>query len=452
MKEEQIDELVKSKLEEKAFRYRPAYWHHAEAMIIAHRGGSAAFWTLGKIIGISAAAITTLAAGGYLYFAKPDKQMLNQTTTITSATAANPNQNITEINKTNTHSNSQAVVNDSKADANNVQGNVDHAVTMPEAKAQQTSKRAELNKENEAYSALTSSIKEKNSTSTPAKHKSIRNEQLISEPREPEMASNTGTSIGNPEEVERFNFTPVSNKSNIELMMNRSFTFTNLAAASINIPEFTPADLGKITRPAPKPQKAKANLNIAIEAGANSFNSMFASNSLGYMGGIKLYIDLGSRISLTTYGQYNRVNQSLPNREYTYAYYDFGPKLDRTTIKTKSFDYATVGTGVLYHVSTRQSIGAGLQLATLINSTEEVSKYSDESKKTTTTTESGYSSVFNEQDLQVSITYQYRLSQHIALSGSLIQGLSDVTNNISFQSNHTHTNTGFQITVQYLVR
>ena len=404
MKDEQIDELFRNKLVKKNHKFKLAYWHHLEAILIAQRGfggsAGAGIWGAGKMILISAAVAVIGVGAAYTYFSdSPNKATKPQITSIAPTTIANE-----EINT--------------------------------QAKTENSS-------------AIETSISTTNNTQKIAIEKTEKT-KLLSNEVQSIQSSNSSVSNNQNHLEELESWVPIESNW-ITILDSKSFEWKYIAVGLQSHVVSTTSSIA--TRPNPVKKTCAIGWNIALEAGANSFNQPFENTSISYFAGFRTYLHLGSRLSLFSTMHFENINQKLPQREYITTYSDFGgTHSTKTTVNTTALQYGIVGLNALYQVYRNHSIGAGIQYAYLINSNDEIISYNELGKIITNKNESGYSSVFKQNDIQLCVLYQYRVSKKLASSISYVSGLSDLSDNTAFKSDLIHSNSGLKVGIQYFIK
>lgn len=404
MKDEQIDELFRNKLVKKNHKFKLAYWHHLEAILIAQRGfggsAGAGIWGAGKTILISAAVAVIGVGAAYTYFSdSPNKATKPQITSIAPTTIANE-----EINT--------------------------------QAKTENSS-------------AIETSISTTNNTQKIAIEKTEKT-KLLSNEVQSIQSSNSSVSNNQNHLEELESWVPIESNW-ITILDSKSFEWKYIAVGLQSHVVSTTSSIA--TRPNPVKKTCAIGWNIALEAGANSFNQAFDNNSFSYFAGLRTYLHVGSRFSGLLALHYEDIKQNVPHREYITIYSDFsGTHSTKTTVNTNALQYASIGLHTLYHAYKNHSIGAGIQYAYLINSNDDLIEYDEFGKVISNKNTSGYRKVFNQNDIQISASYQYRLSKKVTSSISYLAGLKDITDNIAFKSNDIYTNSGVKLGIQYFIK
>lgn len=399
MTDKEIDNLVKQKLAQQTFEFDDAYWQKAAALIDADRANSNKLAWLKYAFYFGAIGIFTLM-GWFLLENTKANEFKQQAENVIESNG---------VNKPNIIEDKQLNIVENLATKHLepvIEKSVENAVITPENKS--------------------NSLIEKSVSTT--------NYNIESK----EMTDLTESEIINSE-IEEFNF--IDNKS-VQLLgveiMNPAFDFKNI-------------DFVKSPNNYHKNSSISTFLNASLEAGTNSFNNSFASNSFGYFVGGRLYFDIG-KLSFNTNFHFENINQNLATRTYTNKVYDFNSITEITTIKNKSIDYAIIGLNAMYPVYRNHSLGLGIQYAQLIQSNDLLSVYNLENNTNTNKNTNDYSSVLNKNDWQLTFSYQNRFTKHFAINTTCVFGLNDITKNSRITNNKEDYNSGFKLGLQYIIK
>lgn len=187
--------------------------------------------------------------------------------------------------------------------------------------------------------------------------------------------------------------------------------------------------------------------NASIEAGANSFNNAFSANSFGYYVGGRLYFDIG-KFSINTNLHYENINQNLEARSVINKTYDFTSNTITTAIKNQSIEYAIIGLNALYPIYKNQSLGIGVQYAQLVKTNDLFTTNNLESNLITNKKTENYSSGISKNDIQFTFNYQFRFAKHLAVNATYVYGLNEV----STINNNRYQNQGIKLGLQYIIK
>ncbi|MES2654643.1 MAG: outer membrane beta-barrel protein [Bacteroidota bacterium] len=409
MTDKDLDNLVKNKLDSKEFAYEDAYWEHAEALLIAQRRvQKSAFWN--KQIFYA----STIALLGLLSWFL----VSNKTKTTTPATLA-----LQETKLPNTvivpEANTQAVISNTNPANPSTNNNNEHQEANQPVIAANTHNNNNVVAENNTLKPSPIATQTANS---PIENNSLLGEELV---------------VTAPEQEENYLTQKAVNTLQVAVT---DLTFENKNYTFLAKPE-----------PAIKRSSVISQFNASAEVGVNSFNNTFASNSLGYFVGGRLYLDFG-KLSFNTNLHFEQINQNTDSREYINKQYDFSSETKQTNITNQSIQYAIIGLNAMYPVYKNHSLGLGVQMAQLLQSNDKITTVNLENNTTNNVNASGYSSVLNKTDWQLSLNYQYRFTKNIALGVSYIYGLNDISKNEAFNTNKADYNKGLKLGIQYILK
>jgi hypothetical protein len=218
----------------------------------------------------------------------------------------------------------------------------------------------------------------------------------------------------------------------------------NLLAPSF---DFTQIDFIKSPINYKNSSKLNSYFNASLEAGTNSFNNTFSTNSFGYYVGGRLYFDIG-KFSLNTNLHYENINQNLAPREIINKTYDFTSNTTKTSIKNQSIDYAIIGLNAMYPVYKNHSIGMGFQYVQLIKTNDLFTTQNLENNTIINKSTNNYSNGINKSDIQFTLNYQYRFAKHLAVNATYVYGLNDVSTN----ETANYKNRGVKLGLQYIIK
>lgn len=407
MTDKDLDNLIKNKLYSKEFAYEDAYWEHAEALLIAQRRvQKSAFW--GKQVFYA----STIALLGLLsWFLVSNKtQSASQALALQETTLPNT----VTVPEVNTQA---ATTNNTNTSTNNNQQQENNQPATTQANTNNNNNKSEEN-----------NIRSKtNPVATQTADVDIENNNTLTE-------ENIITAAQQEE-----NFLTQKSVNSLQVTY-ADLSFENKNYTFLSKPE-----------PAIKSSSIISQFNASAEVGVNSFNNAFASNSLGYFVGGRLYLDFG-KLSFNTNLHFEQINQNTDSRNYINKQYDFSSETNQTTITNQSIQYAIIGLNALYPVYKNHSLGLGVQMAQLIQSNDKITTLNVENNTTNSIYASGYSSVLNKTDWQLSLSYQYRFTKNIAFGVSYIYGLNDISKNEAFHSNKADYNKGLKLGIQYILK
>ncbi len=400
MTDKELDNLVKQKLAQQQFEYNDAYWQKAAALIDADRANSNKLAWLKYAFYIGAIGIFTLMSWFLLSNTKTNVYTQKTENVIENKNIVQPNH--LEENKSNTHSNviSTPSLLESTIESNQIKP----AITQ---RSNSNNFENETNDEN----------------------------NLIAENKKTDLDESIILNTENEE---------------IDLISNKSL---QLVIYELTNPVFDFKNINFIKSPENfhKNNNISTYLNASFEAGTNTFNNAFSSNSFGYYVGGRIYFDVG-KVSFNSNIHFENINQNLGARTYTNKNYDFNSITAITSIKNKSIDYVIIGLNAMYPVYKNNSLGIGIQYAQMIQTNDLMSIYNVENNTKTNQNTNNYSSVLNKNDWQFTCNYQNRFAKHLAINASYVFGLNDITNNQVLLNNKIDNNSGFKLGLQYIIK
>lgn len=187
--------------------------------------------------------------------------------------------------------------------------------------------------------------------------------------------------------------------------------------------------------------------NASIEAGTNSFNNTMATNSFGYFVGGRLYFDIG-KFSFNSNLHYENINQNLDARNVINKTYDFTSYTTTTTIKNQSIDYAIIGLNLMYPIFKNHGLGVGVQYAQLVKTNDLFTTNNLENNTITNKKTENYSTGISKNDIQFTFNYQFRFAKHLAVNATYVYGLNEV----STINNNKYKNQGIKLGLQYIIK
>lgn len=400
MTDKELDNLVKQKLAQQQFEYNDAYWQKAAALIDADRANSNKLAWLKYAFYIGAIGIFTLMSWFLLSNTKTNVYTQKTENVIENKNIVQPNH--LEENKSNTHSNviSTPSLLESTIESNQIKP----AITQ---RSNSNNFENETNDEN----------------------------NLIAENKKTDLDESIILNTENEE---------------IDLISNKSL---QLVIYELTNPVFDFKNINFIKSPENfhKNNNISTYLNASFEAGTNTFNNAFSSNSFGYYVCGRIYFDVG-KVSFNSNIHFENINQNLGARTYTNKNYDFNSITAITSIKNKSIDYVIIGLNAMYPVYKNNSLGIGIQYAQMIQTNDLMSIYNVENNTKTNQNTNNYSSVLNKNDWQFTCNYQNRFAKHLAINASYVFGLNDITNNQVLLNNKIDNNSGFKLGLQYIIK
>lgn len=179
----------------------------------------------------------------------------------------------------------------------------------------------------------------------------------------------------------------------------------------------------------------------------NGFNPVVGFNYYNYLND-KLAVSLGAQYTLVN----NLNNYSNTSKKITR--YTFGEEGQVTIITPQKIHYLLVPIKLNYFLDTLNSFGIGFNAAYLLTvggtmETYDVHLNKKENYKSGKV--NGYTEGFNTFDTQVSVFYHRRLYKNWGVAAEVFFGLSDIKNDLFFNSALKERNKGVKLTLTYTV-
>lgn len=402
MTDNELDNLIKNKLNNQTFEYEDTYWQQAEKMIDAQRFENKKLVWYKSAFYVAVATVFALLG----WFLVENNKI---TSPKTSLNGNNKNAQMPQIELNSSAISSQPKASESKLSVNsNSINNKENSILV------------ESN--NNTKTLRTAKDKLQNIETFLGEELSIKNEAMTTE-----------------------NIV-INNEVMVDVLQgkNAQKISLNLLAPSF---DFTQIDFIKSPINYKNSSKLNSYFNASLEAGTNSFNNTFSTNSFGYYVGGRLYFDIG-KFSLNTNLHYENINQNLAPREIINKTYDFTSNTTKTSIKNQSIDYAIIGLNAMYPVYKNHSIGMGFQYAQLIKTNDLFTTQNLENNTIINKSTNNYSNGINKSDIQFTLNYQYRFAKHLAVNATYVYGLNDVSTN----ETANYKNRGVKLGLQYIIK
>jgi hypothetical protein len=402
MTDNELDNLIKNKLNNQTFEYEDTYWQQAEKMIDAQRFENKKLVWYKSAFYVAVATVFALLG----WFLVENNKI---TSPKTSLNGNNKNAQMPQIELNSSAISSQPKASESKLSVNsNSINNKENSILV------------ESN--NNTKTLRTAKDKLQNIETFLGEELSIKNEAMTTE-----------------------NIV-INNEVMVDVLQgkNAQKISLNLLAPSF---DFTQIDFIKSPINYKNSSKLNSYFNASLEAGTNSFNNTFSTNSFGYYVGGRLYFDIG-KFSLNTNLHYENINQNLAPREIINKTYDFTSNTTKTSIKNQSIDYAIIGLNAMYPVYKNHSIGMGFQYVQLIKTNDLFTTQNLENNTIINKSTNNYSNGINKSDIQFTLNYQYRFAKHLAVNATYVYGLNDVSTN----ETANYKNRGVKLGLQYIIK
>jgi hypothetical protein len=402
MTDNELDNLIKNKLNDQTFEYEDSYWHQAEKMIDAQR-----FETKKLVWYKSAFYVAVGTVFALLGWFLVENYKITSPKTALNGNTENSQMPQLELNSSTISSQPKASEFELSINSNSINN-------------KENSTLVELN--NDTKIIRTAKDKLQNIETFLGDELSIKNEAMTTE-----------------------NIV-INNEVMVDVLQgkNAQKISLNLLAPSF---DFTQIDFIKSPINYKNSSKLNSYFNASLEAGTNSFNNTFSTNSFGYYVGGRLYFDIG-KFSLNTNLHYENINQNLAPREIINKTYDFTSNTTKTSIKNQSIDYAIIGLNAMYPVYKNHSIGMGFQYAQLIKTNDLFTTQNLENNTLINKSTNNYSNGINKSDIQFTLNYQYRFAKHLAVNATYVYGLNDVSTN----ETANYKNRGVKLGLQYIIK
>lgn len=405
MTDNELDNLIKNKLNNQTFEYEDSYWQQAEKMIDAQR------FETQKLVWYKSAfyvAITSVFALLGWFLIENNK--------ITSPKTA---------------------INTNTENAQMLQLELKSSAKFSQPKAAQANKSVNSNSINSKENSILVESNDKNNDTKiirTAKNKLQNNVPIL------------GNDLTTKNEAITIENVSINNEVIVDVLQSKNAQQISL---SLLAPAFDFTQIDFIKSPINYKNNSKLNsyFNASLEAGTNSFNNTFSTNSFGYYVGGRLYYDIG-KLSLNTNLHYENMNQNLVPREIVNKTYDFTSNTTKTVIKNQSIDYAIIGLNAMYPVYKNHSIGIGFQYARLIKTNDLFTTQNLENNTIINKSTNNYSNGINKYDIQFTLNYQFRFTKHLAVNAAYVYGLNDVSTN----ETANYKNRGVKLGLQYIIK
>ncbi|MBX3162860.1 MAG: hypothetical protein KF900_00105 [Bacteroidetes bacterium] len=179
----------------------------------------------------------------------------------------------------------------------------------------------------------------------------------------------------------------------------------------------------------------------------NGFNPVVGFNYYNYLNE-KLALSLGAQYtSVNNLSNYNNTSKKTTR-------YSFGEESQVTVITPQKVHYLLVPIKLHYFLDSSNSFGAGFNAAYLLTVGGTMEIYDvrlNKQENYKSGKVNGYTEGFNTFDTQVSVFYRRRLHKNIGVVAELFYGISDIKNNLFFNSSVKEKNKGLKLTLTYTV-
>ncbi len=405
MTDNELDNLIKNKLNSQTFEYKDAYWLQAEKMIDAQRFETKKLVWFKSAFYAAIAAIFTLLGWFLVENNKITSPKMAVKTTNEIPQSVQP-----ELKNSADYTQPKIVDNNLNTVSENTGNEVNNSI-------------------------VSSKVKFNNNKNYKATKNKLQPKVFI-----------MNSDLSNKEDVINDENISFNNEVTVGVLESKNAQQIDFNLLSPTF-DFTQIDFIKSPINYKNSSKLSSYFNASLEAGTNSFNNAFSANSFGYYVGGRLYFDIG-KFSLNTNLHYENMYQNLAPREIINKTYDFTSNTTTTTIKNQSIDYAIIGLNAMYPVYRNHSFGAGVQYALLVKTNDLFTTRNLESNTTVNENTNNYSAGINKSDIQLTLNYQFRFAKHLAINAAYVYGL----NNVSTTETAKYNNQGIKLGLQYIIK
>ncbi len=409
MEKDELDSLLKSKLENNGIPFKESYWIAAQQILIDKRKESKRiYWfflpSLLVLTGIF------MYAGNYFTFSvattnTSDKQSL----AITGNSITNDvNQNNNLQNKKNQNTENTSINNLADKSSNQTESiskQVDSNINQKENKI------THLSENTNTSSPLTTSINQNIND--------IDDDNLQAEPKVESLSNQT------------------QENSKFPLLIN-SLQFTGFKINSNKNPK---SELLSIS---PNKKKKAFISYTSINAGMQLNNQLIPSY---YFNGL-WHILANHQLSFYTGMGLFQTTPELGKRTYSESTYGFGESNKSIVINTQKLLYLNIPIGVDFKIKGRHELNLGLSYMYLLSSNEQFYYY-ENGKMFDTKKKSAHISLFKNQDVLTEINYAYWLNTKSKISVGYFNGLLYISDSKLFENSDKNKNRGFKLGFHY---
>jgi hypothetical protein len=430
-----MDELIKEKLDGREFPLDEMNWDRAERMIIRSQNISrtiriGSLFTGGVIVGILIMLPFTQTGNRLISSLSPAAKKANGPAITTGLMANSSSKPSTPVNSTPTTNIPATSVNSEP---------VSVAVSQPKTS-----------------SVLTRAVPESSSQQSP--QQSIATVQIASasigsKESEPTSPNSHSDSYRYP----ILNTTPFLNSlAEIEPKLNAENT------SPINNSEIKPTG-GTETKQYVKLTYPRPSNTLSLTLGADysfGWNNNSGTEARGFnypILGFNYTCYLNRKWAISGGAEYYTLSHIASYYSSTNTHYEFGLTDTTTAVHPQTLMYASVPLQVLFCINTKNMIGAGASFLYLINTSSQVTEYTQSSLSPQTTisstTKYDYYDGFNAWDFEPMLTYTRKFSPSISVSLQAYYGLVNVKQSGFFEDedNKNDRNSGLKLTFNYAI-
>ena len=406
---DELDSLLKSKLENNGIPFKESYWIAAQQILIDKRKTSKRiYWfflpILLVLIGIF------MYAGNYF-----TSSVATKNTSDKQSVAIIANSISNDINQSNNHQqkNNQDTENTS----------INNLADKSSNQTESNSKQVESNiKQKENKIAVLSENTNKNSPSISSINQNINDideEDLQVEPNIESLSNQT------------------QENSKLPLIIN-SLQFTGFKINSIKKPNSELLSIS--TNKKKKAFTSYTSINAGMQLNNQRIPSYFFNGFWHVLANHQLSFYTGLGLFQTT--------PELGKRTYTESTYGFGESNKSIVINTQKLLYLNVPIGLEFKVKGRHELNLGLSYTYLLSSNDQFYYY-ENGKMFDTKSKSAHISLFNNQDVLTEINYAYWLNTKSKISIGYFNGLLNISDSKLFENSDKNKNRGFKLGFHY---
>ncbi|MFY8108810.1 MAG: hypothetical protein ACOVO9_07455 [Bacteroidia bacterium] len=409
MEKDELDSLLKSKLENNGIPFKESYWIAAQQILLDKRKASKRiYWFfLPSLLALTGIFIY---AGNYF------------TSSVATANTSNK-QSVTIITNSTSNDINQTNNLQQKKDQNTENTSINNLADNSSNQTESISKQVESNiKQKENKIAVLSENTNKTSPLTTSINQNINDideEDLQVEPNIESLSNQTQENSKFPLLINSLQFTGFkinSNKKPTSELLSISPNKKKKAFIS-----YTSINAG-----------IQLNNQLIPSYYFNGFWHVLANHQLSFYTGIGLF----------------QTTPELGKRTYTESTYGFGESNKSIVINTQKLLYLNVPIGVDFKIKGRHELNLGLSYMYLLSSNDQFYYY-ENGKMFDTKSKSAHISLFNNQDVLTEINYAYWLNTKSKISIGYFNGLLNISDSKLFENSDKNKNRGFKLGIHY---
>jgi hypothetical protein len=409
MEKDDLDSLLKSKLENNGIPFKESYWIDAQQTLSAQRKGSKKiFWFLLPSL-ILLTGIFMYAGNLYSSFTADEIPSEKLNNSILSS--SNPNhENQSNIKQENNTVHTEKYNTDETQLSTSNQSKI--IVEQPVSNIKQKENKIEVSSENISVS------KELNTSENNIENK------LIKEAKAEEIFVES-SSNQNQQEL------------NLPLLIN-SLQFAGFKLNSIQKPALEQLSISPNKKRKRFISYTSINAGIQMNKQAipayhiNGLWHVLANHQLSFFTGIGLF----------------QTTPELGKRKYSESTYSFGESNKSIGINTEKLHYVQIPLGMEFTIKGRHALNMAVNYMYLLSSKDQFFYYENDVMVKRESKDS-YISLFNQHDILMEMNYGYRLHTKCKISLGYFQGLMQISDSKLFEFADKNKNRGFKLGFQY---